>query len=223
MSSVDVVITTSALDDDPNGIAEDQTTVGAGDLTLNGALVSSGTATMAEAQIVSIESTGNLSAITFTVTGTDADGTIISEDVTGPNAATVTSAAYFKTVTQIAVDAAVGTNVEVGVAASNGMVTRSVTTSWWHAPFNVSLSVELVTDTGTFGAQYTVDKPDGSYATSFATDANWRDAQGLDPDTNTATGDDNIVVPVRAVRGKVTTATATGVYKFTFLQGAPTR
>ena len=199
-------ITTSVLDDDANGIAQDQTTGGAGDLTLNGALVTGGVATMAEAQIVAIESTGNISGVTFTVTGTDADGNTVNEAITGPNNSTVKSTYHFKTVTQIAVDGAVGTNTEVGVLAADGMVTKSVKPKWEVADFALTVSAELSAGTGTFGAQYTVDRPDSNaYTDSFSWDANWREAEdadgnGLDSTANTATGDINIYSPVRAVR-----------------------
>lgn len=59
---------------------------------------------------ISITSAANLSGITFTVTGTDADGVALTEAVTGPNATTVESTGYFKTVTSITISATLGAN-----------------------------------------------------------------------------------------------------------------
>ena len=213
------VITTSALTDDGNGIAEDQTTSGAADLTLDGALVTSSVATAAEAQIVSIEGSGNNSGITFTVTGTDQDGKTVSEVITGSNGGTAVSTVYFKTVTQIAASGAVTGDVEVGWLAASGFSTKSIPVNWRQSPFNMTVAADLTTSTGTFGVQYTVDGPQEDYTNSFGVDANWRDAAGLDKDSNTADGEDNIITPVRAVRGIATIGTSTTVLKFTFIQG----
>lgn len=212
-------ITTDLLDDDANGICEDQTIGSAGNLTLDGTLVEDGVGILNEAQIISIESAGNLSGVTFTVSCTDADGVATTEAVTGPNNSTVKTTNHCETVTQIAVDGAVGTNVEIGALAADGMVTESVRLDHRQTPFNATLAVELSAGTGTFGVQYSVDLPNGTYAQSYLHTGSWRDAQGLDPDDNTATGEDNVAFPVRAVRGLVTTGSTTGVYKFTFIQG----
>lgn len=109
---------------DLNGIAEDQTTAGAGNLVLNGALCDVGTAGQFDigdtypngvgGVQIGIESSGNLAGVTFTVTGLDYNGDAQTEDITGPNNSTVESTTYWKRITQIAVDGAVGTNVEVG-------------------------------------------------------------------------------------------------------------
>lgn len=115
---------TLTLDVDPNGVCQDQTTAGAGNLTLNGALVGSditkpGIYVSDTAQQMGIESAGNLSGVTFTFTGKGYNSSSvwsdsISEDVTGPNATTVETSNYFTEISNIAVDGAVGTNVEIG-------------------------------------------------------------------------------------------------------------
>lgn len=64
---------------------------------------------------INITSGANLSGITFTLTGTDADDVALTEAVTGPNATTVESTTYFKTVTSIAISATLGANtVDLG-------------------------------------------------------------------------------------------------------------
>lgn len=57
---------------------------------------------------LSITSASNISGVTFTITGTDADGVTLTEAVTGPNATTVESTGYFLTVTSITISATLG-------------------------------------------------------------------------------------------------------------------
>lgn len=111
---ISYVAAPTALDAD--GVCQAQTTVGAGNLVINGALATSGVATFGEQQRVTLYSAANLSARTFTVYGTTKVGDTISEAITGPSTSTVTTTANFKTVTQVAVDGAVGSNVTVGVS-----------------------------------------------------------------------------------------------------------
>lgn len=207
-------LSTVTLTDDANGIAEDQTTAGAADLSLDGALVSGGVATAAEAQIVSIEGTGNNSGITFTVTGDDADGTEQSEVVTGANNGTAVTAAFFKTVNQIAASGAVTGNVEVGWLEADGAVTRSLVTNWRSSPYNQSLFT-VITGTLTYTVQHTEDAPEASYTNTFSTDATWRSTTGLA--ALTATDEGNIAFPVRAVR-LIITAYTSGTTELTSIQ-----
>lgn len=140
---------------DPNGIAEDQTTVGAGDLVLDGALVVDGVAILDVSRQIVLESAGNLSAITFTITGTDSNDRVVSESIAGPNAATVATVRDdWKTVTQISVSAAVGTNVEVGTNAVGG--SQPIPLDQYQTPFNVTLAA-LITGTVNVTAQFTFD------------------------------------------------------------------
>ena len=99
-----------------------QQAAGAGSLLLNGAAVVHGVASFGTAETeyqevgyqLCLVSTGNLSGVNFTVTGTDAEGNALSEIIAGPNNNTVETTGYFKTVTSITVDGAVGTNVTIG-------------------------------------------------------------------------------------------------------------
>lgn len=97
-----------------NAICLAQTTAGAGNLTINGGSASSGVATLDAQRKVGIASTGNLSAVNFTVYGTDQNGRSINETIAGPNNNTVSTTLDFYTVTRVAVNGAVGTNVTVG-------------------------------------------------------------------------------------------------------------
>ena len=98
-------------------IAIAQTLGGAGNLNLTSSSVSDGSNMDTT---VTLTSTGNISGVTFTVTGTDASGSTITEDITGPNNTTVTGSTKFLTVTQIAADAAVSTNTSAGFSATSG-------------------------------------------------------------------------------------------------------
>lgn len=67
---------------------------------------------------VTITSAANLSALTFTLTGTDAEGRTISEAIVGPNATAVTSVKYYRTVTSLSASSTVGANTfELGWTA----------------------------------------------------------------------------------------------------------
>jgi len=105
---------------DRDGLAQAQTLGASGNLILNGAGISSGAYDCGfyGGRKITLYSTGNLSGRTFTITGTDQAGTAQTENITGPNNTTVTGSNYFKTVTSVAVNGSVGTNVEAGFAAS---------------------------------------------------------------------------------------------------------
>ena len=89
-------------------ISASQTPGGAGNLLINGTLAAGGVATMAVQQRIGITSGGNIATLVFTVTGTDDQGRVISETITGVSGNTVQSVLDYLTVTKIAVSAAAG-------------------------------------------------------------------------------------------------------------------
>lgn len=105
-----IVYTPQALDRD--GICLAQLRGSAGDLVLNGVLAAGNFGCQTR---VTLYSAANLSAATFTVYGTTQRGAAISEAITGPNATTVSTTRNFYTVTQVAVSAAIASNVEAGI------------------------------------------------------------------------------------------------------------
>jgi hypothetical protein len=123
---------------DVDGIAEAQTLGAAGDLTLDGALCDLGTAGQFDigdsysAGIggvkIAIDSAGDVSTVNFTVTGKDQDGNDITEVITGVTTTEVQSTNYFSQITQIAADAAVGSNVNVGPV--DEIITRTMPLNW---------------------------------------------------------------------------------------------
>ena len=96
-------------------IAAGQTLGGAGNLNLTGTAVNDGSNM---ASTVTLTSTGNISGVNFTITGTDSTGATVSEVEAGPNNNTVTTAQAFLTVTSIAANGAVGTNTSAGFTAT---------------------------------------------------------------------------------------------------------
>ncbi len=123
---------------DVDGIAASQTTAGAGNLLLNGALSALGTAGQFDigdsyssgigGVIIAIVSVGDVSTVNFTVTGKDQDGNAITEVITGVTAVPVQSTNYWSQITQIAVDAAVGSAVTVGTV--DEIITRTLPLNW---------------------------------------------------------------------------------------------
>ncbi len=69
---------------------------------------------------VDLTSAANLSAINMTIAGTDADGQSITEVIAGPNANTVTSTKFFKTITSITAASTLGAStMDVGLNAAS--------------------------------------------------------------------------------------------------------
>ena len=109
---------------DRDGICAAQQIGAAGNLLLNGALVSGSRANVNPAKgaigspgygrCVGVYSAGNLAAITFRVYGFDCEGERLVEDITGPNNTTGAGKKAFAVVDRVAANAAVATNVEVG-------------------------------------------------------------------------------------------------------------
>lgn len=108
-----------------NGISLSQKPAAGGvqNLVLNGSLVVNGVAVMDVPRGVAITSTGNESALTFTITGTNFAGLPQSETITGPNATTVNSVLYYSTVSKITVSGNTAGNITVG--------TNQLATSPW--------------------------------------------------------------------------------------------
>ena len=101
---------------DNDGVCVAQAVAGVGALTLNGALVSGGVATMDYARRLDQITAGNDAGITFTYVGTDENGLAQTEVVTGGagTPSTETTTKYFKTITSITASGAAAGNVTIG-------------------------------------------------------------------------------------------------------------
>lgn len=145
------ITTTSYTIADGNGVAVAQQLASAGDLTL----VSS-TVTLTPPRYITFTSLGNLSGVNFTITGTAPNGASQTETIAGPNANTVTSTMTFATITSIAADAAVGTDVEAGY-------TQSGYSAWWpldiYTPNQVTSISVNVSGTINYSVEYTNEDP----------------------------------------------------------------
>lgn len=97
-------------------VAAGQTLSGAGEMNLTGTSVSDGSNM---ATTVTLTSTGNISGVNFTITGTDANGSTVSETRAGPNNTTVATTQAFLTVTKVETNGAVSTNTSVGFSATS--------------------------------------------------------------------------------------------------------
>ena len=139
---------------DPNGIFTVDTVTGTAPivLTLAGALVSDGVATMDLAHRIAIISSGADSGITFTVVGTDADNRAITEVITGGATATVESVAYFKTITSITASGAAAANVTIGTV--DKLVSNTIPLNHY-AHDAATVSIEKVTGTIDFSIEET--------------------------------------------------------------------
>ena len=111
-----------------NGLATAQSLGAAGNLTLNGSLVSGGVGTLdsgGAARRVLISSVGNDAGLTWTIYGTDRYGNSQSESLLGAGAgSSVYSQLDYKTVTRIAANGATAGNVTAG--------TNGVGSTPWH-------------------------------------------------------------------------------------------
>lgn len=142
MLPISLTVQLATADDD--GVAQNQTPGAAGDLTLNGVLVSGGVATLTTgpaARQVLITCASDESAKTITIYGTDANGNAISEQVIGPDGTptTATTVQFFKTVTRVAVSAAFTGNIKVGTNGVGG--SRIMALDQWASSTSVQVDV----------------------------------------------------------------------------------
>ena len=87
-------------------------------LVIGGALADGGSVTNASGRQVTILSAGDDSSKSFTVVGTDVNGTALTESVTGANAGTATSSGYFLTIASITAVGNPAGNVSAGINAN---------------------------------------------------------------------------------------------------------
>ena len=107
---------TSVTATDTDGLVDNETLGSAGNFTIDSAQNSAAASGLNSH--ITINSSNNLSSVTFTITGTSVTGTSLTETITGPTAnGTVTSSNLFRTVTQISSNAAAAA-VNVGSAAA---------------------------------------------------------------------------------------------------------
>ncbi len=169
-------------------------------ITTPWALQLDGVLTFDTPQHVTITTTSDETGETFTVTGTDRYGNVMTEELAGPNATVVAGTKNFKTITSI-----VGTADATGVTAG---VDGTCESQWYilnyrGSDFNVGIGCEL-SGTATYAVQHTFDD---CFANGFVED----DATVYTHSTlsgETTNQDGNYTNPPAAIRLAVTAHTS---------------
>lgn len=198
-----ITVSATGINADNNNVAASQAVTAATTLTLEAGAASLGS----PAQLV-LETNADFSGVTFTITGTDANGNVISETLTGPNATTVNSVLYYASVTSITSDGGVGGGtVQVGVTGD--VTSRWVRMdSWANAQAVAQVNVD---GTITYSVQTSMDDPnDPTYPVAVA-DMTWLDAldANLVSESTAKSGVFNLTPTWVRVKGSSGTGTAT--------------
>lgn len=183
-----------------NNIATTQTPAGAGNLTLNGSIVSGGVATLDTQRQILITQAADESGHTFTVYGTNDSGAPISEAVAGSAAASVKTTKSFKTVTRVAISAAATGALQVGTNGVGETAWKMLDT--FVDMMNIGLSV-IVTGTINYTMNYTYEDPNNPITAGGSPTA-WP-LTALSAKTANAEG--SILFPIAAVQLVVNSGT----------------
>jgi hypothetical protein len=192
---------------DPNGIFLDQAPAAGVALTLNGAFVTAGVAQLDQQRQVELESAANLSAINFTIVGTDEQDRPITETIVGPNVGVSATSLDFFTVESITPDGASGSNVEGGTNGVGGSIPIPVDKNV--TPTSIGLGI-VITGTVDVTVQHTFDDIWAGASTIFT----WFDHPTLI--NVVANGDGNLAFPPTAVR--LLTNSGIGTAEFDLIQ-----
>lgn len=112
---------------DVDGISAAQAIAGAGNALINGALASGGSATIDVARGLQVDSSNaGDTTQTVTITGTDKYGAPMKETIALNGTTDVLGVKAFKTVTQVAVSAAMAGNLTVGTTSKLGLSYRPI-------------------------------------------------------------------------------------------------
>ena len=197
---------------DADGIAQAQNP--AATFTLNGALVSGGVAQLGAPRRVLITTTDNETGVTFTVTGTNRAGDVLSESLPGVNTTTTYTTLDFFTVTSVTISASLIGNVTIGTNGIGG--------SPWvrfdeYAPHGVAIQC-TVSGTVNYTVQQTLDDPNVSGTTLTPATMTWVSSSDTNVVGATATQQTNYnFTPVFA---RVLLNSGTGTVAATFLQAS---
>lgn len=174
-----------------------------------------GIATMDNPRRVDITSGDDDTDITFTITGTDVDGSVISEVLTGADTAAATSVLSYKTVTSILTSGAVQTTVEVGSSA----MADSEWIRFDDFAANAQTSV-IVAASGTVNWDVEVSngRPDtpGAYEYQNPALMTWLDT--LDTELVGETASKNGVIAITPLWARITLNSGDGTVRGTFRQ-----
>lgn len=152
---------------DADGIAQAQNP--ASTFTLNGALVSGGVAQLGAPRRVLITTTDDETGVTFTVTGTNRAGDVLSEDLAGVNNTTTYTALDFFTVTSVTNSTTLTGNVTIGTNGVGG-------SPWAFLDLGAMANIALqctVTGTVNYTVQSTLDDPNSPTNPVDPEDVTW--------------------------------------------------
>lgn len=166
------------------------------------------------AHLFTIISGDDLSAITFTVTGFDADGNVQTEAIVGPNATTATSTNYWSSITSVTASATLDVNT-ADFGWSGESVTKSIILSYINQNFFVGIGV-TVTGTINWTLQHTFSDVFDKTGITY----NWWDHDTLVGQTGSADG--NYAINLIASRLKINSVTAGATVVWEMVQGSGT-
>lgn len=154
-------------------IAAAQAVAGAGNLTLNGSLVTSGVATLdVPRNVILISSSGTDSTQTATVTGTDAYAVPVVETITLTGTTSAQGLKAFLTVSRIAMSASTSGNISAGSGDKFGVPYRinklGSMQAFWDATWNSGSGTTVLGSTAT--ATATTGDVRGTYKPATASD-----------------------------------------------------
>jgi len=176
---------------------------------------SGATFTGSTARQVTITSAGNDSVNTFVVTGTGVNNEALSETITGPNTATVTTTSYFRTVTSVTISGNAVAAITVGM-------TNTASSRWVRfddfAPSNISIQCS-VSGSATYTVQSTLDDPNDPFSPVAPSAVAWVNSSDTAVVAATTTQQSNFLFAPRYARVILTT-TSTGSVAATFLQSS---
>lgn len=201
MRRIEINMDLADVDDD--GVFQNQTLGGAGSFTLNGAGVTSGEWVTPDlfAKQIGFASTGNISGVTFTVSGyQDKNKTIaISEQLAGPNNNTVETTNYFYSIQSISAGGAVGTNTKAGPVDEAISQIIPIKRSYSDkCERQVGLSF-IATGTINYTVQQTNDDVQSLTDRTF----NWLDSDDTNVVSATASKNSNYIAVPQAMRVKI--------------------
>jgi len=187
---------------------------GAGNLVLNGSLVSGGVATLDGARRILFTTTANETTKTILLSGTNWASDLISETVTLVNNSTVASVLDYKTVTSAYCSAALTGNLSIG--------TNSVAASPWvrlddYAPNGVAIQC-TVSGTVNYTVQQTLDNPNDPSNPVLPAAMTW--VASSDTNVVGATSTQQTNYNFNPVFARILLNSGTGVVVGTFLQAS---
>ena len=189
---------------DADGLVDNETLGSSGNFSIDGALQSD--AASGINSFITISSGSNNSSVTFTISGTNIDGTSINETITGVNNNTVSTTNIFATVTQITSNGAAN-NINVGnnpaIVVSSG--TRASITSAGSDESSNSFTI-VGTDLSGVAQTEVITGPSAS-ATSFGSKT-FKTITSVTPSSNT-TGSIKVGVTTNGIVTAGVTGSAT--------------